>query len=330
MDPSVPKQPPLRHFRGVNLHPFIFVGCWNETRGGAINPPRNEVLKKIAENPIKHVVIGGDNIYPYKTDVIVAADGKEEKIKKYSRRAFNEGLELFVDLGKKILFSSIGNHNLNKFEDGGSILNAELGNSRWILPSRYYAIKFIDCALIVLDTNIMENDTELGEMIKWLKDILSELGAHPYYIVQHEPYVSFKKKKDQIFVALKNGKKILDAITESATLPLAILCADTHNYQKGKLTVNGKEIVQYVVGTGGAIYDPIPPSVEKGTVVDAGGIQLTYETEGQIKKYGYLQLNAPTDISFEGVLDWEAKAGGARRSTRSNKKSKRFHTRRRH
>ena len=46
------------HSSTHNLLPFLFMGCWNRDA-----PPREEVAEHIRKNPIKRLILGGDNIY---------------------------------------------------------------------------------------------------------------------------------------------------------------------------------------------------------------------------------------------------------------------------
>jgi hypothetical protein len=305
------------HRAGVPLHPFLFMGCWNEpeVRSSGVLP-RDEVAKAIQKNGIANVVLGGDNIYPTKS--VNAATGK--KVKVHSIEVFKAGVEL---LSGKQIFSSLGNHNVE--ED--AMREAQLHYENWVLPSRYYAMIFTDgFALVVLDTNL-EGD-EFSEMLAWLTATVSKLqhAGLKYYVVQHDPYASYKLKvkKDDSGAVIKTTHDTV--FTKASDLlhkfvdypPVAILCADTHNYQKGLLHVSARiSIPQYVVGTGGAQYDRIG---ETKPIRIADDITMTFEEK--MEGYGYLEIRAPTTVAFRKVLDWEAKAGGGR-AARSNKKSRR-------
>lgn len=310
------------HRAGVPLHPFLFMGCWNEpeVRSSGVLP-RDEVAEAIQKNGITNVVLGGDNIYPTKS--VNAATGK--KVKVHSIEVFKAGVEL---LSGKQIFSSLGNHNVE--ED--AMLVTQVGYEKWVLPSRYYAIAFTDgFALVVLDTNL--EGGEFGEMLAWLEATLSQLqtAGLKYYVVQHDPYASYKLKvkKDDAGAVIKTHHTVF---TKASDLlyrfvdypPVAILCADTHNYQKGLLHVSAKTTIpQYVVGTGGAQYDRIG---ETNPVRIAADILMTFEDK--MECYGYLEIQTPTAVVFRKVLEWEAKAGGGR-AARSNKKSRRIRATRR-
>jgi hypothetical protein len=105
--------------------------------------------------------------------------------------------------------------------------------------------------------------------------------------------------------------------------PVAVLCADTHNFQIDTINVGGTRISQYVVGTGGADYDPIDCNTSIPINVTEDGIQVTFETH--TPGYGFLVV---TPESREFVKAWDWGAAGGRRVLRKRSTRIKRHTRR--
>jgi hypothetical protein len=82
------------------------------------------------ENPIKTVVLGGDNVYPQKMRIGKATDFT----KVYSQKTLMNGVHM---LHGKDIYTALGNHNV-----GGPMLNTQLGLKEWTIPNRYYSINF--------------------------------------------------------------------------------------------------------------------------------------------------------------------------------------------
>jgi hypothetical protein len=268
----------------ANLYPFLFMGCWN--KNGA---PRDAVTSAISADPIQRLFLGGDNIYP----------DKKDGVKVYSKNTLTDGASKLV--GKNI-FAAYGNHNVGFYDAEGEL---------WKIPSNYYSIDFADVSMVVLDTNVITG-AEFDAMRIWLARTLSVLKStgKPYYLIQHEPFMSFKKKKNQMYLRAADVLKIL--ITYP---PIAVLCADTHNYQVGMLTFGGVSIKQIIVGTGGAEPDPI---LTEETVMVLEGIHYTKleHTPG----YGYLRVFGSDAFEFVKVRDWESSGGGRSRRRHRHKR----------
>jgi hypothetical protein len=283
-----------------NLLPFLFMGCWNED-----DTPRASVAKAIRENPIKTLVLGGDNVYPQKLRIGNATDFT----KVYSLKTLMDGVRM---LHGKEIYTALGNHNV-----GGPMLKTELSLKEWTLPDRYYSVHFSDCSLVIIDSNLVEDDSEYTKMREWLVNTINELKrtGKPYYYVQHEPFISFKKKKVQMLDKLSDLLRVLTIYP-----PIAILCADTHNFQQGTLQVSGVSIPQYVVGTGGAHPDFL--KAKDGDKYEVDGI--TYTIDKSVTGYGYLEVTGD-DIKFIKVEDWrpfEGKGGNRKHPLRTHKKRK--------
>ena len=266
------------------MEPFLFFGCWN--RDG---PARDTVMTAVKESKIRTVILGGDNIYPQKVG----------KVKTYGLETFARGAAFLAD---KKVYAAIGNHNIAD----PTVFEAQ--KRLWNISNTFYRFKHGSMNFLVLDTNRMKN----AEMMAWFADQLAELQTSflPYYLVQHEPYASFKKGKIQI---LADSAPYLRRL--AVYPPRAVLCADTHNYQRGVLRVGGVVIPQIVVGTGGAEPDPI--DVE---YMESHGRQIEieegmYELQEYVPGYGYLRVDADGHEEFVLVAPWDS-VGGRRRTTK--------------
>jgi hypothetical protein len=141
-----------------------------------------------------------------------------------------------------------------------------------------------------------------------------------YVYVQHEPFISFKKKKITMLV---NANELLKILGEYE--PLMVLCADTHNYQEGILKVNDKIIKQYIVGTGGADPDYVKAKNGDEVIVD----DIKYKMNNYIAGYGYLEVSGD-GVKFKKVDNWreyEGK-GGKKRKTIKKRLIRKYKTRR--
>lgn len=290
--------------KDINLVPFLFMGCWNLD-----DTPRTSVAKAIQKNPIQTLILGGDNVYPEKVQIGNSTDFT----KVYSMKTLMNGIHM---LDGKIIYAALGNHNVSD-----PILSTQLGLTEWNMPSRYYSVTFNDYGLIILDSNLI-NTSEYDTMIMWLLDqvgFYKSIGK-AYYYVQHDPFISFKKKKKTV---LANGGEILKVLLQYP--PIMILCADTHNYQKGKLQIDDITIPQIIVGTGGASPDFV--TAKNGDSYEADGI--VYTMEEYIPGYGYLEVSS-IGTKFIKVESWRSFEGQGGRRTRTlkyykNKKKQKTH-----
>lgn len=343
------------------LLPLAFVGCWNrEVIRAGHESPRDIVARSVRDANAQTVILGGDNIYAPST----WNDATKEEVKGnvYTVNSFRRGADLYT--GVPQLFVAIGNHDV----DGAGFdifyeQQQAFGNS---LPNNYYACDFSDgYSIVVIDTNLVEKDRETAfrNMLKWLTTTVS--NGRPYFLIQHEPILAFSKMKGVAMkiAELKKAGNILDAI--AAHPPIAILCADTHNYQHGTIQkAGGPQIPQYVVGTGGAMPDKMynpegAPfiAVEGGAKYTSGDITYTYDARrGPIDQenirdprtgYGYLSirksiasnvgrniqryekriftLHNDLTFTFHHVLPWLR--GGTRRAERKRRTKSRHRTR---
>jgi hypothetical protein len=308
----------------MKLHPFLWMGCWN-TVGSA----RNAVLDAIRENSIVNFVLAGDNVYPLE-DKSEKKEGEKKK-KVHSPEVFNEGVARLAET-KRILTSALGNHNVEE-----AAMEAHQKAYFKITGSNYFYLLFNDAALLILDTNIMDNVAKVDEMCDFLRTALTTgiPSGMPYYLVQHEPFASYKKAKDPV---LKNGDKVLRILAMRP--PVAILCADTHNYQEGTISVDGVNIRQIVVGTGGASHDyfdltgkeplRIDKPVESAAPAAAAAAAAAAPTEilytidpgsslPYYGNYGYYQMNGIGAGQFIPVLPWATTGGRRSRRHRAYK-----------
>jgi hypothetical protein len=289
----------------VPLHPFLFVGCWN-------NPNTYDykhVFERIEADPIKTLILGGDNIYPVK-------DARGNK--RYNVNEVQRGFDI-ARRGKTHIFTAVGNHNVTN----SSVYEKE--KNLYGLVSPYYCVHFTDgYSLIFLNSLYAINDDdaytdELEAMLVWLKDIISK--EIKYYIVMHHPISGIRGKGPW---TLPNKNKILSILQYN--LPIAILCSHLHFFQTGEIEFHNttnenssphfgssvKKISQYIVGTGGAKFDD-PPSSSSHTITEDGD-KFKYTVTDTQKINGYTRVVAPGVVEFVPV---PIASGGRRSRSRS-------------
>ena len=314
----------------MNLMPFIFVGCWNEK-----GDPHIQIIDAIERSRINNLVLGGDNFYPEKI-------GKgDDKVK-----TFNSGLLTTPIFARKHVVSALGNHNvesgMGKTGEHVDVLLLERAHQTWHIPGGppyYFIMRYNDVDLMILDTNIIEDDKQFNEMIECIR---SYDATRPYYCVMHEPIFSAKQKIKEgviktVYHAMSKGTEILEALWTKEKLPVAILCADTHNYHTVNISYRDRTIKQIVVGTGGASPDPVKWDLYTTPII-RGDITYTiippsYNDKPYLNeqnKYGYIVIETIEEHTFVPVLAWASK-GGRRKSRKTRRKcdTKRHRSRRR-
>ena len=307
-------------------HPFAFVGCWN-TRG----PGRDAVLEALHTDPAaKHLlVLGGDNYYDLGKD-------KATGIKQHDPEVLREGFDALRD---QPVLLSFGNHNIEKI---GSFNVEAMQRSlaaayNWTVgdgPQRYYRIDYDDVAFVVLDTNLCEpeKEAEFTAMLAWLHVQIAALKSvqKPYYIVQHEPIIAARQKKDKktgeqrVLIALPFGNRLLTAMTEYS--PLAILSADTHSYHEVLIYTSGNPCPfrQLIVGTGGAAPDKTDWAAYSSATFlpvldyDATTVRIIPPMSEHQDQYGFLTIESldASSFLFHPIRAWLPPRGGNRRTRR--------------
>jgi hypothetical protein len=296
------------------LFPFVFVGCWNQPGASEADDaatPRDAVAAAVtALADIKHIVLGGDNVYPRPMPL---ADGKKNK--KHEPAVFDDGLKLYRASGKSII-GSFGNHNIDT-------LGHQMG--AFELTNTYYERIFDgNIHLVVLDTNIMTD----AAMLAWFTETVTRLPAdHFYFVVQHEPYFVARQTK---FVELADADPFLNVMF--ARPPIAILCADTHNFQHDTIQQVGDDstpnsdaplLHQIIVGTGGAN----PDAYREGFTQEVRRGRYLFRQLLAIPGFGFLHIDNPGPSEyqclFKKVMDWPAQQGGRRRRTIRSRRSRR-------
>jgi hypothetical protein len=307
----------------MNLLPFIFVGCWNEK-----GDPHIQVIDAIERSRINNLVLGGDNFYPEKI-------GKgDDKVK-----TFNRGLLTTTPIfARKHVVSALGNHNIEsgmgKNGEHIDVLSLEQAFQTWHIPGGppyYFIMRYNDVDIMILDTNIIDDDEKFNVMIECIR---SYNPPKPYYCVMHEPIFSAKQKVKEgkiksFYHQMTKGKEILEALYSKP--PVAILCADTHNYHQVDITYGGSTIKQIVVGTGGASPDPVIWDIDlyKSSIVED---DISYKIIPPIKqnKYGFIVIDTLGEHTFVPVLAWASKGGRRKpRTTRRKRDTKRHRSMRR-
>ena len=309
------------------LLPFIFVGCWNMKGAG-----RDAVIKAINNHPVTNLVLGGDNFYPTKKRTPAG------KIKSYDARL------LKPHMFNKDVVTALGNHNIDVFKDlhGNKQEVLELEKAMgWRIPTKppyYYIVRYTDLDLMILDTNLCvpaednpESDDKFSTMVECIQQyFIDNTENRPYYCIMHEPIISAKIKNSKekseessIIQELHKSRELLSVLSTSP--PIAILCADTHNYQQVFITYNGVTIPQIVVGTGGAEPDTIDWS--KYTVDTPLGDDIVFSIAQPAKDekdaYGFAVFDVDGHHTFKHVRPWNFSGGTRKRDRRRQRITRR-------
>lgn len=319
---------------------FIHFGCWNNGLCGDNTNGLSLTMRKLNSyletNPVDWIVIAGDNYYPT----------KDSGGKRFNLIEFESGFNcLPKTLTKYLIFGNHDIDDVI-IKDDGTEIKCKLLLSQQSLAEHDSTIKIfndvmykkVDNTLIImLDTNLYtwtdlttkvsdtcyaklfnnlvnKSDLSIGNLIKYqncrIKEIIQlNKSLNNIIFIGHHPIYSIKNK---------SGKKIVNKLTNFINFFKGIehvlqektiyyLCADTHLYQSGTITISDKlNIIQYIVGTGGAEQDT--PYLLDDTVIDAGSI--VYSKTSDIKKYGFLVVHIDRDINFEFVQADNPMVGG--------------------
>jgi predicted MPP superfamily phosphohydrolase len=134
-----------------------------------------------------------------------------------------------------------------------------------------------------------------------IRDILAEnQDARNIIFVGHHPIITVKYKidKDKAKTKISSLEKFKQLFININPLLLGknkyYLCADTHLYQHGKVTIKSPgipdiEIDQYTCGTGGAEQDDCPPTLSG--IFENKDKTLTYNMDNCSKIFGFLVVN---------------------------------------
>lgn len=302
------------------LFPFVFFGCWNQpgAKGADLTLPRDKVYEAVASmDDIKAIVIGGDNVYPRPLPGGI-------KNKTHEVSVFMEGINKYLSLHKTII-PAFGNHNV----EDHMVLEEQKKIFR--VDNTYNSYEFAGGVhILVLDTNIIIDgpaNPAYQPMLDWFRLHIESLPVeHTYYVVQHDPYFTARKKG---VAGLINADHFLDIMF--ARSPIAILCADTHHYQYSTIQpvaaaaagagVNDptRTLHQFIVGTGGANYDLHRAKFKYQVMSD----KYVYTQVNIVEGFGFLRISAPDPAAFDfiHVMNWSGGGITRRRNGNRNRKS---------
>ena len=189
------------------------------------------------------------------------------------------------------------NVELEQQQSGGKRKKGgEINNSKMMLyeAKNIPELRAIGTSLFIfINTNIFQTqsaDTEsLKNYIRMIPQQITgqygNIGFLHYFIVGHVPFVSVKKNTSDK-VVIHPDPTVMDTIFNELSMYKPIyLCADTHNFQ---ITTMNKQILQVVVGTGGADPDIMPDTYEMSRNKLKYDIHNKYDIEGFYQNsYGY-------------------------------------------
>jgi hypothetical protein len=307
----------------MSEHKFVTFGCWNcrhkKCKIGSI-VPMDRVVEKIqrdyplnsnGNSPLDYVIVSGDNYYPLK---------KDKKNQVVNTNDLRDGITKLSELsptGDKLpIYMIRGNHDLepNKkytFEPDQPTNECYILKEETAAVETSSKIKYVqqdsflfgtDTLIILIDTS-MYDDEEISTLITcyppgstaesireqqlaFVNEKITGFAGKNLIVIGHHPIMTVKQKDAKQKISLM--QPFVDLWSNLTYLLLEknyyYLCADLHLYQEGIITLpNGKEIHQYVSGTGGAEKD-IPPPNENYKVGE-----VSYKIKRSQNTYGFLE-----------------------------------------
>jgi len=288
----------------------------------AISVVLNNIKLYIESNQIDFIVVTGDNYYPTKPDDINKKHDfidlksgfdclKNIDVKKYILFGNHEYNDIYTSSS---YFINNPYFTIPFYEP---INCANLVSQQRLLADKPNFIVFDDVLheydavqkklLIMIDTTMYEKkivtecyahifsnvvnktiDNLKSYQLEQVNTLLSRYNnATEIIITGHHPIIFCKIKNDK-----QIKKETIDLILFFNNLvnldgkKIVYICADTHFYQKGIITLIESSLVieQHIVGTGGAKCDNICNSDNKTICLD----NLIYNLELEINEYGYL------------------------------------------
>jgi len=326
---------------------IIHFGCWNlgkcakdETNG--LTTMTKLLNKYSSENKdIDFISIAGDNYYPNKSEVGGA------KVKKINKENLLSGFSCLPDDVTKYVV--LGNHDIEDItvNDKGKIEKCESLSIQQKLSLNLFndiiKIEIDDCLILMIDTTLYEfentstkiadtcynqlplfrdktKDSEtIQDLINYqnfeVNKFITETTKNNIIIIGHHPIIgvrhSTKTGKTQIFTSDGLGNLFKEIKTKKNII---YMCADVHAYQEGIIKINELNIHQFIVGTGGADQDLIPPTLEKVNVDS-----IDYEVINQSNSYGFLVIEKKEDSGFKFTFigePWKQSGGKGNRIMR--------------
>lgn len=309
---------------------FIHFGCWNNGKcsselNNGLSKMTNLLRNYVYENEVDFITVAGDNYYPKKESI----NGK--KVKTFNVTDFSSGFEcLPKDIKKYVLF---GNHDMEDIVYDGCDEEKKEHKCRALelqqnLISQDKSYEFFDdviiktynnTLIIMFDTSIFtipETETTSNTCYKHIfssrqTETIAELLAYQeqkiinainendcknIIFIGHHPIISKVYKKD--INKFKPEDKLIDFFRRLGSLiihrHITYLCADTHFYQKGIITIDELKITQYIVGTGGAEQDDLPLEP-----LNENYGELNYNILEQDKSFGFITVNIDDDLFIE-------------------------------
>jgi len=309
---------------------FLCMGCWGvycDSGNYMVFKSKNDKIKQesisrgqllvarslknfVDNNPsVKDMFLAGDNVYQVaitdsKENNDLIKENKENllefletrfglKLKDKNsvfniRKQISEGFDTcFRDINIERYFVAVGNHDIENCD----ILNTELKNETWDMPSTYYNVIYklsngININVIVIDTNMFEkeplncngelySDSDILKQIQWI-DSISKMGNWNL-VIGHIPYKANGHKDDKPKILNRKLKEVLNIAR-----PQLYICADEHNQQF--LYDDELKVGLVICGSGGTALDK---NIENG---------FPENTLYKNANFGFTHFNIENDI----------------------------------
>lgn len=234
------------------------------------------LIKYTYEHNVTDMYLAGDNIYQvgiFTSDEKAVADfleAKQELVRNLTGEEvdplknfdidlqLSRGFEMCFNRAKiDRFFTAVGNHDIESCH----VLNKEYNYGKWNMPSLYYTVlynmKDFTVNVIVLDTNMFEENPvtctgslftkdQIANQIKWALSVANRGDWN--IVIGHSPYLANGHKKNKHPVLRKDLGKLIGLMK-----PHLYICADEHNQQ----FIQTDKTAIVIAGSGGTDLDKI-------------------------------------------------------------------------
>jgi hypothetical protein len=225
----------------------ILLGCWNS---GCIDKLKFSHAKSIHQRSLVNLLRlydsqrSGNKIKMFAGDNVYEVEGKTmEEVVTEGFRCFGDSEPTLLALGNHDLSADTLTYQLNKSYLETDIIDNLITFGNWILPSAYYAVRYIltngtKLIYIFIDTNLFMG--EYGEdvllpadsqrnMLIWLNRTLYENSTYVPIIIGHHPIFGFGHKVKRSIIVNIELSSIYKIMVDHRVK--VYICADEHNLQ---------------------------------------------------------------------------------------------------
>jgi hypothetical protein len=225
----------------------ILLGCWNSGCTDKLNISHTKSIhQRLLVNLLRiyDSQRSGNRVKMFAGDNVYDVDGMTmEQVVTEGFRCFGDSEPTLLALGNHDVSAETLKFQLNKSYMETNIIDNNVSFGNWILPSAYYAVRYVltngtKLIYIFIDTNLLigeyGGDVTLPadskeNMLIWLNKTLDENNTYVPIIIGHHPIFGFgHKDKRGIIVQLELSSLYKIMVDHRAKV---YICADEHNLQ---------------------------------------------------------------------------------------------------